>query len=511
MKRYLNVVLLFACVFSLSLPSRTSDASEAKGILIDSRFPDYNFRKALDEKYGDEYHNVSFYLTEIDVPDSGITDLTGIEYFTKLVSLDCSGNQLESLDLSRCEKLETLDCRNNPLPAVNAGQMKNLRRLYCSGDQLRVLSLPDEKPLLRILDISNSKISSLDVQGYVGLESITCINGSLMSLNASGCTSLESVYLKNLPLTSLSLEQCSHLDYLSAENCSLPSLSLIGLQALVDVKCANNPMTTLTISGCPLLESVDCSDCNLSSLSIIGCPELYDLSCQNNQLPSLPAGLTLFSLDCSGNRISDLGSYPDLTWLNCADNQLTSLTVPADVYHLDCSGNRLSALDVTQCTELSFLDCSSNTLTSLNVSGLPELHMLYTHSNSLPLFDIGGTYLDKVDGVWLGEHEGAMVMKSNDVLTIDPETTLLRNGNVIYQPGGITTPLPTFILPNGLSSIQSEAFAGIAAQAVMIPGSVTSISGNPFAGSNVRYIFGYPGTPAQELAADYHYTFIPIE
>ena len=51
-------------------------------------------------------------------------------------------------------------------------------------------------------------------------------------------------------------------------------------------------------------------------------------------------------------------------------------------------------------------------------------------------------------------------------------------------------PDPTFLLPEGLKTIQSGAFMGIQAKAVYIPGSVTSIAGDPFAGSNVQYIYG---------------------
>ena len=71
-------------------------------------------------------------------------------------------------------------------------------------------------------------------------------------------------------------------------------------------------------------------------------------------------------------------------------------------------------------------------------------------------------------------------------------------------------PEPTFFLPAGLTTIESEAFSGISAVAVMIPDTVTSISGNPFAGSDVRFIYGTPGSPAQAFANTYGYTFVPV-
>ena len=69
-----------------------------------------------------------------------------------------------------------------------------------------------------------------------------------------------------------------------------------------------------------------------------------------------------------------------------------------------------------------------------------------------------------------------------------------------------------FILPANLTTIEAEAFSGISAEAVVIPSSVTSITGNPFAGSSVTTIYGYPGSAAEAFTAQYPaYTFIPID
>ncbi len=72
-------------------------------------------------------------------------------------------------------------------------------------------------------------------------------------------------------------------------------------------------------------------------------------------------------------------------------------------------------------------------------------------------------------------------------------------------------PDPAFFLPAAMTAIEADAFQGIAAQAVVIPKNVTTISGNPFADSSVRYIFGFPGSAAQTLAESYGFTFVPID
>ena len=74
----------------------------------------------------------------------------------------------------------------------------------------------------------------------------------------------------------------------------------------------------------------------------------------------------------------------------------------------------------------------------------------------------------------------------------------------------LAAPAPTFTLPAGLTAIEADAFQGIAAEAALIPASVTDIEGNPFAGSQVQYIFGTPGTVAETFANAKGYIFVSV-
>ena len=68
----------------------------------------------------------------------------------------------------------------------------------------------------------------------------------------------------------------------------------------------------------------------------------------------------------------------------------------------------------------------------------------------------------------------------------------------------------TVFLPTDLTILSKEAFQNIAAEAVVIPKAVKQIIGNPFSGSNVKYIFGYSSSVAQNFASENGYTFIAI-
>ncbi|WP_298649270.1 family 16 glycosylhydrolase [uncultured Proteiniphilum sp.] len=53
-------------------------------------------------------------ITTLDVSSKGIGSLQGIEKFVSLTSLDCSGNQLQELDIRNNTNLQNLDCTSNP-------------------------------------------------------------------------------------------------------------------------------------------------------------------------------------------------------------------------------------------------------------------------------------------------------------------------------------------------------------------------------------------------------------
>ena len=76
--------------------------------------PDDNFEQALidlgyDDVLDDSVATASIYdVTYLNVEERGISDLTGIEDFTALTYLNCSVNQLTSLDVSYNNALEDL-------------------------------------------------------------------------------------------------------------------------------------------------------------------------------------------------------------------------------------------------------------------------------------------------------------------------------------------------------------------------------------------------------------------
>ena len=152
----------------------------------EENFPDANFRNwILAQEYGqdgvltvDEIAAV----TEINVSNKSISDLTGIEYFTALTSLNCEGNPLTSLDVSKNTALTELDCSSNQLTSLDVSKSTNLIRLYCSYNQLTLLDLSKNTALTEF-DCSSNQLTSLDVSKNTNLTRLECQDNPLTSLD----------------------------------------------------------------------------------------------------------------------------------------------------------------------------------------------------------------------------------------------------------------------------------------------------------------------------------------
>ena len=94
-------------------------------------------------------------MTSIDVSDKSIADLTGIEHFTALTYLACTGNQLTSLDVSGCTALTRLYCSSNQLTSLDVSGCTALTLLSCNSNQLTSLDVSKNTALWTLYCYSN--------------------------------------------------------------------------------------------------------------------------------------------------------------------------------------------------------------------------------------------------------------------------------------------------------------------------------------------------------------------
>ena len=151
---------------------------------------------------------------------SDLADLSGIEYFTNLESLNCYRSGVTNIDaIKDLTKLTTLnfnDC--DKLTELDVTRLTNLTTLSCN--ECATLSALNVQGLsqLQTLDCSSSQITSLDVSASTNLTSLKCNANALTTLDVSALTNLETLWCNNNRLAELSLIENGKLTDLQCGN-----------------------------------------------------------------------------------------------------------------------------------------------------------------------------------------------------------------------------------------------------------------------------------------------------
>ncbi len=210
-------------VLLLSVTSLLAFATDPGVGIQEENFPDAVFRQWVLENV-DADKNGFLSQTEIDktteiyIPNMGIEDLKGVEYFTAVELLECAQNQLKTLDLSKntalrslecslnlsltslnvaqCPELESLGCEEDCLSDLDVSHNKKLCLLSCQGNALHALDLR-ENPALEWLYCSGNNLTELDLSQNVRLYSLECDVNALISINVENCKDLKWFYCRD--------------------------------------------------------------------------------------------------------------------------------------------------------------------------------------------------------------------------------------------------------------------------------------------------------------------------
>jgi len=194
--------------------------------------PDYFFETRLltlgyDDQSGDAKVPTALIetVTDLDIENLAITDLTGIEDFVALTSLDVSNNRLTSLDVSHNINLEELRIGDNEISSIDLSSLSKLEIFAAENNDLTSLDVSNNANLETIFIISNT-ISTLDISNLSNLRDLTLINSGLTELNTEGATSLFTINVSNNNLQSLDLSSNSSLKIITLRNNALTNLNV---------------------------------------------------------------------------------------------------------------------------------------------------------------------------------------------------------------------------------------------------------------------------------------------
>ena len=290
--------------------------------LNEKNFPDMIFRLYLMDKIDTNSDLVldpsELALEKMDVRSQGINDLKGIEYFTKLTYLNCSQNELKSLDVSNNKELTELYCAKNQLDVLNISGCNKLKNVLCNNNHIEKLDVSGAKNLgtlncsynlISVIDLSNNTelttleiflnpLSSLDVSHNTKLYALYCYEDQLNSLDVSKNTDLEILYCGKNMLDQIDVSNNSKLRKFDCDTTNITELDVSHNTKLVNLICSSTNITKLDVSMLPDLEELRAGFTKLTTLDLSKNPKLKALNIMYGEIKEV-----------------DLRNNPDITTL----------------------------------------------------------------------------------------------------------------------------------------------------------------------------------------------------
>ena len=371
------------------------DYAGIHAVAIDeTNFPDYNFREnwILKQTFADDNYlndKEAASVTAIDVSSKGIANLKGIEHFTALKTLNCSGNYLttSTLDVSKNKALEVLNCSSNyNLTTLNLSMNTKLKTLDCSNNYEMTALNVSANTALQTLRCNNNQLNTLDVSKNTALTELYCYRNSIRdegmqtlisSLHQNGGTlyAYDTTNDQNEMTTTNVADAKAKKWQVKAWDGS----KYVDYAGIFAVYINNTNFPDATFRNYVGEANIDLNTNGYLTENEINV--VTDISVPLMDITSLK-GIEHFTamtyLDCNSNKLTalDVTKNTALTTLDCYDNQLTALDVSANtaLEYLNCSNNKLTALDMTHNTSLEQLVCSGNNISKGMQALVNSLH-----------------------------------------------------------------------------------------------------------------------------------------
>ncbi|MEM6514689.1 MAG: T9SS type A sorting domain-containing protein [Bacteroidota bacterium] len=346
------------------------------GVCVDifTYVPDDNFEQALiDQGLDTELDNLVLteninVLTSLDVSNQSIADLTGIEDFSVLTTLNAGSNSIETIYLSENGSLTVLDLSNNELTELNLNSNLSLSSLFCESNFIENLDI-SSLASLQILNCSSNALTELNTTSNLQLADLDGSFNQIERLDLSLNPALISLLCNDNNLFALNLGNGNNNNITIFDATNNPDLSCIEVDNVAFANSAAGWQKDAIANY-----NLDCGtyvpDDNFEQALIdLGIDSDNTL---NNFVPTVDIINYNMPLDVSGLDISDLTGIEDfssLQNLDCSNNNLAALDILANtaLVSLNCAFNQIETLDLTTNTALTNLLCNNNALQSLNV------------------------------------------------------------------------------------------------------------------------------------------------
>ena len=368
----LAIAVFFCAVIAISSTSFAADGS----VVIADTFTDEAFRSYVVENYdtdkdGSLNAEEIAAATELNLEESGVASLEGIQVLTALKIINVNWTAVASIDTSNAKDLEELHASYTMDP-------ETYERCLASVDVTN-------NPKLKILDISGSQVSDIDVTKNPELEELHIYVSNISSIDVSenpklrrldaNHTGIENIDVSNNPeLFALNVEFTGVSEVDVTKNPKLYEVYLTGDNKVTSLDITKNPeLVHLRISGTSITD-IDLSQ-NKKLAAFFNEAGMEEDPATWEEVEYAPAPLK--ALDFSNN--------PELYEVYLDGMPISSIDVSGakGLNHLHLSDTNISSLDVSKNTALVSLTLENTPIKKLDISNNKNLHRLNISNTSI--------------------------------------------------------------------------------------------------------------------------------
>lgn len=377
-------------------------------------------------------------ITSMDLRNSDISNLSGIEKFTNLSSIDLSRNNISDISpIISLNNLTNLNLNDNPVSNLSELSNKtNLTDLYLSNTGISNVSFLSNLVNLKTLDISSNNISNL--QGLSLLNSLITLNvSSNRSLATLGEISTHDS-IEDLNISSTGITDISSIINLG----NLKRLNIGNLTGInVNPVLQTHKVGSETVPYLANLEMLDMRYTNrISFSSLAKLTKIKELYMQGNSISSI-SGIYEMSnlqyLNLEDNNISDLSYF--IKWKTVDNTQVVDKYMPAT--EISLKNNEISDVsifaDLPQ--QVEYLDLSQNHIYNITpLTGTTYSKGIYLQDQTIdfPIFKKSAEvnqYIILPSIFQLSKTNGSIVYSEN--ASFDVNGVTLNNASEYQTPG----------------------------------------------------------------------------
>ncbi|CAI2173372.1 6724_t:CDS:2 [Funneliformis geosporum] len=332
-----------------------------------------------------------------DIPKQSLEGRLDLRNSVNLKALNCSRNQLTSINLSNCKKLRVIDCGYNRLTNLDLTGLNELEKVeYCDNyletfdysslnpEKLTELNITANKLLEKNISVfkiqqgyRNRFIGSLEfLKNLVKLKSLHISNTDIDSGLEYLPSSIEEIYCSSQEISESKVLAIENLlknsdEFVSSSNGYVRKFTYKNAEEYLQKKYSDKENTKLIKFNNNALQLSEKGELVISDY-----PNLEEIRAIGSENINNITKVTV--ANCSKLKEIDITNF--------VDNERLEITNCSDLEKLYCGNNKLSAikgLNLTNCGKLNDLECNENQLTQLTLPKLDNLQKLICYNNNL--------------------------------------------------------------------------------------------------------------------------------